>query len=111
MLCDFFINEMYMMIENEQYVLMEYCLLGLIEWCYYSEEVMVLIIVCFVQYVFLFENEDVFLDRDLSIFLFLFIYKVYKLVDKQEDKKKWYSVDVNGEKVFFVIKKGFFVNG
>ncbi|WP_342412312.1 secretion stress-responsive two-component system sensor histidine kinase CssS [Bacillus sp. FSL K6-1560] len=108
---DFFTNETYTTIENEQHVLTEYRLPGSIERRYYSEEATAPTTVRSVQHVLLPENEEASSDKDLSILSSSFIHKVYKLADKQEAKKKRYSADVNGEKVFFVIKKGLSVNG
>lgn len=104
---DFFTNETYTTIENEQHVLTEYRLPGSIERRYYSEEATAPTTVRSVQHVLLPENEEASSDKDLSILSSSFIHKVYKLADKQEAKKKRYSADVNGEKVFLSLKRDF----
>lgn len=103
----FFTNETYTTIENEQHVLTEYRLPGSIERRYYSEEATAPTTVRSVQHVLLPENEEASSDKDLSILSSSFIHKVYKLADKQEAKKKRYSADVNGEKVFLSLKRDF----
>ncbi|GED01913.1 HAMP domain-containing sensor histidine kinase [Bacillus atrophaeus] len=108
---DFFTNETYTTIENEQHVLTEYRLPGSIERRYYSEEATAPTTVRSVQHVLLPESEDAASDRNLTTLSSSFIHKVYKLANKQDVKMKRYSEDVNGEKVFFVIKKGLSVNG
>ncbi|MBT2574762.1 HAMP domain-containing histidine kinase [Bacillus sp. ISL-51] len=108
---DFFTDETYTTIENEQHVLTEYRLPGSIERGYYSEEATAPTTFRSVQHVLLPEREESASDRDLSYLSNSFIHKVYKLAGRQHSITKRYSAEVSGEKVFFVIKKGLTING
>ncbi|CCP22941.1 two-component sensor histidine kinase [Bacillus velezensis UCMB5036] len=108
---DFFTDETYTTIENEQHVLTEYRLPGSIERGYYSEDATAPTTFRSVQHVLLPEREESASDKDLNYFSSSFIHKVYKLAGRQHSVTKRYSADISGEKVFFVIKKGLTING
>ncbi|MGG3642669.1 ATP-binding protein [Bacillus gobiensis] len=100
---NFFTDEIYTTIENEQHILTEFRVPGSLERRDFSKDASAPSTERSVQHILL--PEDISLYRKQQFVPDSFIKKVYELVNSQHTKTRRYSEDIGNTRVFFVVKK------
>jgi two-component system sensor histidine kinase CssS len=100
---NFFTDEIYTTIENEQHILTEFRVPGSLERRDFAEDATSPTTERSVQHILL--PKDISVYRKQHFVPDSFIRKVYDLVSTQQTKTKRYSEDIGNTRIFFVIKK------